>query len=379
MADFLIQHPELLDNRTAILDLAYEEYCLREEAGEVLDADEFCQRFPRYQSTIRRLLVTHSLLRSPPSERPLRTPLEMPGRGDTFLSFQIKDELGRGAFGRVFLAEDTTLGNRQVAVKVSRHGKAEAGLLGKLAHPNIVPVHSVQHDVTSGLSAICMPYLGRTTLLDVLESLVVETLPKSGATITRVLQATNPGARVEAGLTRYRYEDAVAHLGAQLGEALAHVHAQGILHRDLKPSNVLLTMDARPMLLDFNLSVASSEATVDWGGTLPYMSPEQLRCIPPEIAPAGIDARSDVYSLGVVLHELLAAEHPFGPIPLAGAKEELRDLLLERQRAGAPPSVNPSLSHSHELMKLVQGCLALEPARRPDAATLAKQLREYLS
>ena len=89
--------------------------------------------------------------------------------GPDFLGYRLVSELGRGAFGRVFLAHELAIGNRQVALKVALRGADEAVVLGKLRHPNIVPVYSVHWDDTTGLAAFCMPYLGRATLWDVLE------------------------------------------------------------------------------------------------------------------------------------------------------------------------------------------------------------------
>src|SRR5262249_14416532 len=118
-------------------------------------------------------------------------------------------------------------------------------------------------------------------------------------------------------LERRSYVDAVLWLGACLADGLAHAHERGILHRDVKPANVLLTDDGTPMLLDFNLGQdvkSGGEAFI--GGTLPYAAPEQLRAF--QTNAGGVDARADVYSLGVLLHELLtgrsAFPHRAGPL-----------------------------------------------------------------
>src|SRR5437763_3618638 len=100
------------------------------------------------------------------------------------------------------------------------------------------------------------------------------------------------------------YIEAVLWIGAGLAAGLAHAHEHGILHRDLKPANVLLTDDGQPMLLDFNLAQdtkqASGASAASVGGTLPYMAPEHLEAF--RGADRAVDARSDVYGLGVILY-----------------------------------------------------------------------------
>src|SRR5262249_11837703 len=162
---------------------------------------------------------------------------------------------------------------------------------------------------------------------------------------------------------RGSYVDGVLHLAVQLAEALAFVHEQGIYHLDVKPSNVLLCPNGRPMLLDFNLSFDRQLAKHEAGGTPPYMSPEQLLSIPPrrDGALPRIDAQSDLYSLGVLLYEFLTGTYPFGPLPMQLPVEELRSLLLERQRSGPPPirQVNPDVDP--QLAQLIHRCLACNP------------------
>src|SRR5262249_11483134 len=109
------------------------------------------------------------------------------------------------------------------------------------------------------------------------------------------------------------FVDAVLALGGQLADGLAHAHRRGILHRDLKPANVLLTDEGRPLLLDFNLAedtkLRGSAERASIGGTLPYMAPEHMGAF--RNAGGSIDARCDLYGLGVILFELLTGRHPF--------------------------------------------------------------------
>jgi tetratricopeptide (TPR) repeat protein len=186
-----------------------------------------------------------------------------------------------------------------------------------------------------------------------------------------------PARRTDRGT----YVDAVIRIGGQLADALAFTHSQGICHRDLKPSNVLLAADGRPMLLDFNLSSDQQRPHSALGGTLPYMAPEQLEATDPATAAeaALVDARSDVFSLGVILHELLAGVHPFAP-SARGSMDEARQRLLERQRHGPRPlqACNPQVDRP--LARLIQRCLAFAPQERPQSAReLATALRAGLS
>ena len=166
---FLAEHPECGSQKSVVLDLAFEEYCQKTETGEMVDTDAYCRQFPTFEKSLRRLIAVQDYLDQNPSLIP--TEVDWPEIGQAFQGFHILAELGRGAFARVFLAQEVALGNRLVAVKVSTDGAGEAEILGRLRHPNIVPVYSVQEDANTGLSFVCMPYLGRTTLCHVLDRL----------------------------------------------------------------------------------------------------------------------------------------------------------------------------------------------------------------
>jgi serine/threonine protein kinase len=365
------------------IDAAYDEYRRLRDQGAEPDPDAFCRDFP-FQSSLRRLLEADRFLRENPQllESLESAPPAWPKPGAFFLGFLLQRELGRGAFARVFLAREPALGNRRVAVKIALHGGAEAETLGRLEHRNIVAVHSIKKDDATGLTAVCMPYLGGTNLCHLLDLVgAVGARPRTAEVIQRAIDESRPAdeAAVPPSWTRREsYVGAVTRIGAQLADGLASIHAQGICHRDLKPSNVLLAADGRAMLLDFNLSFDAQASEQRLGGTLPYMSPEQLRATDSTQTPdpAAVNARSDLFSLGVLLYELLAGAHPFGPVSLKWSMDEVRAHLCKRHVEGPRPlrEVNPRVGRT--LARLIEGCLAADPAQRPKtAAELAKALR----
>lgn len=389
IAGALENHPQLRHYRSVVLDLAYCEFKLRLQEGEDLDADEFSQRFPSFQRSLCLLIGMHELLSHDPDFQALQGMLPWPEPGSRFLQFDLIAELGRGTFGRVFLATEPSLGERQVALKVAPHGGEEADILGRLRHPNIVPIYSVQEDVTTGLAAFCMPYLGRTTLCDVLDQAFAESrVPTKARTILNAVERNSDSdlresAPADAILRKGSYVDGVLHLGVQLADALAYAHGRGIYHRDLKPSNVLMTTEARPLLLDFNLSVDSRLLTERIGGTVPYMAPEELTAIfekPTASRQRHYDPRSDIFSLGVILYELLTGTLPFGEIPWKLSVEEVACQLHQRQKHGPTPIGKYNGHVDGRVSRLIESCLAFEPEKRPETASeLTAALRSELA
>ncbi len=378
--DYLRRFPSLEGG--ALVALIYEEYCLREEAGEEPDLAGYEARFPAVAADLRQVLEIHSLVRSGrsalPAPGPSATPFPCAGR--TIAGFHLVEELGRGTFARVFLAEERLLADRPVALKVTRAASREPQALARLQHTHIVPVYSYRTDPDTGLHLLCMPYLGRVTLADVLAhpvsarardgSDLVAALDQLGA--NGVAPDNRPAGR--QALARRGYARAVAWWGARLAEALQHAHDHGVLHRDIKPSNVLITGDALPMLLDFNLArdswIENPAATPSaLGGTLAYMAPEHIEAL---CGGAGdrVDGRADVYALGVVLFEALTSgTRPFPPPGSAATVPEMLRRAAGERRANVPrlrasrPDVPP------ELDVVVGRCLAYDPADRYSAAS----------
>lgn len=385
---YVADHPELQGKKSIVLKLAYREYLVRTQAGETLIPSTFCDHFPAFRRSLLRLINLHSWVHQKPQLAKTLEGVTWPKSDASFLGFDVIDEIGRGAFARVYLATQPDLGNRHVVLKVGPGGSSEARTLGRLIHPNIVPVYSVTHDRESQLTAICMPYLGEATLSDVLDNGALGSkMPQRATAILAVarrlarLDAIPDSAAVaDLRLVRSDYIGGVVHLGVQLSEALDHAHRRGILHRDLKPSNILLAPSGRPMLLDFNLSSDAERDAVRLGGTLPYMSPEQLRVTvlrPNPEAPA--DARWDVFALGVIMYELLAGRLPFGDASMEELPEKSARRILDLQQRGCPAlrGFNPTVPRG--LARLVQQCLEVDPAWRPASAEqLATLLRKHL-
>lgn len=400
--DFVEEYPEWGSQKSVVLHLAYAEYCLRRESGETVLPSTLCEQFPHYRHSLRRYLsvrayvnrdqegwqdeLLNQLEKWEQEDRRKAAAIRWPEPGEQFLGFEILEDLGRGAFARVYLARQEDL-SRFVALKVARHGGPEAKTLGRLQHENIVPVHSVSTDDSNGLTAVCMGYFGRATLVDMLDAAYAgRGQPDSAEVILRVASERAAPARPPMGEPKVAasasYVEGVARLMLQLAEALACTHAMGILHRDLKPSNVLLAAGGVPMLLDFNLSVDLDTKPMSVGGTLEYMPPELLKSILTKDSRvlASSDPRSDIFSLGAVFYELLTGVVPFGDSERGktltdGAKE-----MLELQEAPSrPPSrINPAIDPTLE--RIVTKCISIDPANRhASAADLAAELRNYLS
>ena len=345
-------------------------------------------------------------------------PTALPVIGDKVAGFLFTAELGKGAFGRVFLAKQGDLAGRPVAVKVGAGLVGESHTLARLQHTNIVPIYSAHRH--GKLTAVCMPYLGRTTLAHLLFRIRSDVMPESVRHLIETFNqkadstqknrpsdpppptevvgglkpiATRPPPTTDANLpvvalhggvwdrlTTGTLADAAVWTAAQLAAGLAHAHERGILHRDIKPANVLLTDDGVPMLLDFNLA-DDANATGELqsaavGGTLPYMAPEQIAVYAgKQLLPT--DARADLYSLGVVLYELLTGVRPF---PDRNGPPRVVVVMMENDRTQPPPPVrvrNPFVRPS--LDALVMKLLAPDPAARyQTAADLVEDLTRYL-
>ena len=424
LADYELLFPELFRDPDGLRAVAFEEYRLRRLAGEPAAPEEYADRFgidtsgwPRSAVTPLPATVRVAGLRADRADFSLDQPFSLggssgangakaarfPAVGEEFLGFRLVAELGRGAFGRVYLAEQADLAGRRVALKLTTHlAFAEPQTLARLQHTNIVPIYSAHR--AGPFEAVCMPYFGPTTLAHLLSHLRrQDAWPESGkelaATLANLHSLTLPdggsgrgkdgasaspflanaevsptpdGAVALKVLESYSYAEAVLWIGARLADGLAHAHERGILHRDLKPANVLLSDDGQPMLLDFNLAADAARGPAGAGGTPAYMAPEQLESAQDRTRPKP-DGRADVYALGVLLFEFLTGRHPFpqrdGPVATVLP-------LLLADRLGPPPrlrTLNPNVSPATEA--IVRRCLEPNPAKRcPSARALGEDL-----
>jgi len=377
--------PLSAQDRSKLLDRVYDEFCDLKAAGVDVDPEEFCARYPDLQASLRKLFLAHNEV-SDDLEAVRHAGKSWPLPGEEFLGYALLSELGRGTFARVFLARELNIGGRLVAVKLTLHDTNEPATLGRLQHPGVVPVYSARFDIATGFTVVVMPFLGGCTFCHVLDYL--RALPRRPEKAYVFLDAARDdrwcadGAEPPAAvLRRGGFLEGVLHLGAELADALAAVHGQGFLHRDLKPSNVLLTPNGRPVLLDFNLAHNQEVADYRLCGTLPYMPPEQLSAtIAGRRQPEMPDARRDLFGLGVMLYELLAGVHPFGPVPLRLKSPEIRQYLLGQQQRGPKPLRKIDSTIDPALDRLLVRCLAWDPEVRPaSAAEFAAELRRLLS
>jgi hypothetical protein len=320
------------------------------------------------------------------------SPTEAPAALDTgavIADFQVLRLLGRGAAGAVYLARQQSL-ERRVALKVVRNVGSEARTMAALEHPHIVQVYSETVDAASDVRLLCMQYVPGVTLAAVIARL--RKLPReqlSGAALLSAIDAADSGGdlafdtealRDRERLAAANYVAAICWIMARVAEALHFAHERGVLHRDIKPANILINPYGRPLLADFSLSLATLRQQAGeevFGGTLAYMSPEHLAAFRSGVAVGAqtVDHRSDIYSLGVVLYELLALKLPHGSSargPMTG------ELLQEMEQARRSPPARlhtPNQDAPHALDCAVRRCLAGSPGERyADAGQLAQAL-----
>ncbi|MFO0935152.1 MAG: protein kinase [Gemmataceae bacterium] len=339
---------------------------------------------------------------------------EFPVPGQTVEGFLLKELLGRGAFAQVYLAEQVGLSNRLVAVKLTRRLGKEAGRLARLQHANVVPIFSFHPG--RDWQAICMPFFGRQTLDDIIRSIrQTHRIPKSGCEIfstvaaqadstvrssslshtklpkVDVIRPSDAGShgQLRDVLTHLSYSDAAVLLVAQMTDGLSHAHSLGIWHLDLKPANVLISDHGQPMLLDFNLAFDTvREDRQRFGGTVAYMAPEQIEEMiesrrrhdaginlnGPRISK--VDQRSDLYSIGVILFELLTGRHPF---PVSKSKQDPFEAARIARELPRPTArqLNPSISHS--INAIIERLLSNRMEDRyPSAVALRQDLIGHL-
>ena len=262
--------------------------------------------------------------------------------------YRIVSEIGRGAMGIVYRGEDEALG-RSVAIKtiiasmdsIEQAGylarfKQEAKALGGLNHPSIITVFEFGDE--RGVAYLAMEYLQGHEVRDLID--------------TRKLDLA-----------------AAVDIAAQVAEGLAFAHSRGVVHRDIKPGNVMVIEGNRAKIMDFGIArVRTSDLKTQTGlmlGSPRYMSPEQVLGRP-------VDHRSDIFSLGLVLYEMIAGVHPF-------SGNDVHQIMYQVCNGQAPPpsAANPAVTRSLDI--IVARALEKEVAARyQDAAAMAADLRACL-
>lgn len=304
------------------LALVLDQLNARIQAGDVHDLDAEVAKYPSLADELRTLLPAMQLMRDWAAGDVLSENSASPSAGlrETLPSsnplgdFRILRELGRGGMGVVYEAQQLSL-DRRVALKILpmaaffderqlRRFKHEANAAASLQHPNIVRVHGVGCE--RSVHYYAMDLIDGADLSAVIHDIHHEKLP-----ITSRDAETGPSARLatERSSGRHDFYRSVARLGIQTAEALQYAHDEGIIHRDIKPANLLLDRRHQVHIADFGLARANANdnltLTGDLVGTLRYMSPEQIE------GDRAIDARTDIYSLGLTLYEVIAGKPAF--------------------------------------------------------------------
>jgi len=310
--------------------------------------------------------------------------------------FEIVRLLGRGAFGHVYLARQLSL-DRLVALKVSANRGSEGRTMARLEHQHIVQVFSEKVEPDFNQRLLCMqlvPGIGLERLIGTLHATHSGSrslLPPewNGAGLISIIdRSTSLPAALDPSALHDREAlggmdaiEATAWFGGRLAEALDFAHHHGVLHRDIKPANILVNSYGRPLLADFNISSqpVGSEPSGDemFGGTFAYMAPEHLDAFNPgdPTGPEAVTANSDLYSLGLVLQQLLEGRMSFA---LPEKKENMVETLRKMAdgRRSERPTVRVGAPTARKTMeRTLARCLEPKPENRfPSGAALGEQL-----
>ncbi len=396
LAEYRAQFPEL-DSAPLPPDLIYEEISVRSRGHDRdLDLSEYEQEFAPQMAQIATRLDAATLTSDSFRTTLIADPATVDALDDLVAGSAIDDfdlllRLGQGAFARVFLARQRSM-QRLVAVKISQDRGTEPQTLAQLDHEHIVRVFDQRQRADEHLKLMYMQYVPGGTLLGVLR--LVRATPVERRTGQLLLDAvdaaiaadgvlTPVASTTRATLAKLTWPETVAWLGSRLATALDYANRCGVLHRDVKPANVLLTADGQPKLADFNISfsthIPGASPVAYFGGSLAYMSPEQLAACDPGLptSAADLDTRSDLYALAVVLWELLTGRNPFADDVATGDSDSVLTRMIERRRqpidarlrAAAPPDCPPVLCHA------LLTCLSPDPDDRfASGADLARHL-----
>ncbi len=363
------------------------EYLERVDAGEDVSLQDFLAKHPEHADRIGQFLSNHGVVSdgighsvSPPALQP-----DLDGR--QLGNFQLGVELGRGGMGIVYEAQDLTT-SRAVALKIlpQAGGVAESELArfqnevqatASLSHDHIVPVYSVGEE--GGTHYFAMKLIDGMSLGQLIRAagagLPYSEWPSTSGIRYDTASSTTEVATKESNRTTSsssrspKYED-ICRMIADVAGALDYAHAKGVVHRDIKPSNLLIGRSGKVWITDFGLARLENQDTItatgDLLGTVQYMSPEQA------MGNREIDGRSDIYSLGVILYQLLTGELPF-----RGNHRVVLHRLLHEDPVD-PRSLNPTVPR--DLATICMKCLQKKPAQRyATAQNLADDMQDFLA
>jgi serine/threonine protein kinase/Flp pilus assembly protein TadD len=323
--EYFEQHPELEANPEAAVQLIYEEITLRRTYEKELTDQEIFTRFPKWKAALGMLLECDRLIEPTDlADTGLRPdlPEHWPNVGTSLGAFRLLAHLGTGTIGKTFLASDPDLADRPVVLKLTARGLGEHLSLARILHTNVVPLYAAPDFPDRNLRALCMPYLGGTSLDRVFAE--IRDRNEGRPTGQSILDAIDrlqlkgvPEVRTEGPARQFlgelSFPDAMTWIAIKMAEALAYAHAIKLVHMDVKPANVLIAADGTPMLLDFHLAREPIPCDVippRWvGGTPHYLAPEQKTAMDAvryhRAITTQVDGRADIYSLGCLLREAL--------------------------------------------------------------------------
>jgi serine/threonine protein kinase len=369
-----------------------DEFTQRLNRGERPTVEEYAERHPEIANLLREVLPALGLIRRPDVEAALAD--RDPNLAEPLGDFRLIREIGRGGMGVVYEATQLSL-NRRVAVKVLpfaaaldprqlQRFKNEAEAAAKLHSEHVVPVYFIGCE--RGVHFYAMQYIDGHSLAVIIEELrrpaglQPADLPNTGLYVPSPMAPSGAGQdtsmlaalTTEGSIRTPGYFRTVARLTLEAAEGLDFAHQRGVWHRDVKPGNLLVDDGCHLWITDFGLAQMRSDTkltlTGELIGTLRYMSPEQAlaKRVP-------VDARTDIYSLGATLYELLTLRPVFGG---NDRQELLRKIAFDDPRP--PRELNPQVHR--DLEALCMKCLEKDPRRRyPNARAMADDLRRWLA
>lgn len=376
-AEIVAANSQIGNNPSLIVDLAYEEYWRRLQAGQNIDAAQFANRFPGVSEKLLRVIEVGDVIHESPEVFLNLLQPNWPEVPSQIGCYRIIRQIGSGSFSRVYYARDRSFNDREVVLKIARPFQREVETLSQLNHPGIVFPLTRHTDLIPGLDVLVMPFYGRATLADLIRARRSAIDPGGHFDFRSFLENENAEFKLQSTDVFQAplgpFVQTVIWIGARIAEALGYAHSRNCFHCDIKPANILLRPEGYPIILDFNLAVSDASHSYR-GGTVAYICSAQLQSLGAKSTPSG---SVDVFSLGVTLIELLQGEVPY---PVLESEKE--DLSRRASRFGLRESRFKFADRIRKeigspLASVLERCVDLDPLERPTAIELA-QLLNYL-